>query len=508
MGKIILKSVIMVKSYLTFIFVITISTLLFAQNANRIGIDAHVRYASDTLFTDLPAEIDVFNIGLDPVRLFSTQPKAIEDVTTYYLPDTMLVYSVSANPKRYTYSYDNNAANTITLIKKLENEEWVNVSFISKTFDDFGNTLTNITKAWQNSTWVNVSKTTSTYVGNHLLKTRLLQIWDGTNWQNTDSITYTYNTNGNLVASLSEIWFDNDWLMKYSDIYLRDDEERIYDYTRQEFDGTNWVNQLKRILSYDADGLLDSVINELWQSNLWIPLDKETYTYNSLDQQTGTLFQNWEGSDWTNVLRFTYAYNSEGFVESGITEKWENGSWVNFTKGNYTQNGFGSIQSTIIENWENDSWENVSLTNYDFDANGNALEGSFYFWTGDTWAQNADGILEMRYNLGVYNQTFTAYQVEASYFSMLVDLPEKIENKLLIYPNPATDHFVISFDKDIDRESRVIIYDLTGRVIQTLNLSIGSQNKEISLEGFPDGIYFVQFANQFEKTTKKLIINH
>ena len=165
----------MAKSYLTFVFVIVLSSILFAKNANSSGLDAHVKFASDTLFTDLPKEIDVFNIGLDPIRLFSKWEKGVEDITTYYLPDTVLVYSVSANPKRFTYSYDNNASNTVTLIKKLENEQWVNVSFISNTFDAYGNRLTSTTKAWQNGSWLNVSKTTNTFVGNHNLKTPLVR---------------------------------------------------------------------------------------------------------------------------------------------------------------------------------------------------------------------------------------------------------------------------------------------------------------------------------------------
>ncbi|WP_296383688.1 reprolysin-like metallopeptidase [Winogradskyella sp.] len=82
------------------------------------------------------------------------------------------------------------------------------------------------------------------------------------------------------------------------------------------------------------------------------------------------------------------------------------------------------------------------------------------------------------------------------------------ENMLSIYPNPANGNFTISSTIPMD-DTKINIYDANGRsVLKTMHKTYGSfLHKEISVNHFSAGIYFVEVSDGLRKVVKKLIIN-
>lgn len=81
---------------------------------------------------------------------------------------------------------------------------------------------------------------------------------------------------------------------------------------------------------------------------------------------------------------------------------------------------------------------------------------------------------------------------------------------LAVYPNPANENSVVSFDLDERKQITVSVQDVLGRTLTTLfNGTLGAGHYEYPVTGskFSAGIYFVNFTTENHVLTKKLIIN-
>ncbi|MCC5919336.1 MAG: DUF5689 domain-containing protein [Cyclobacteriaceae bacterium] len=87
--------------------------------------------------------------------------------------------------------------------------------------------------------------------------------------------------------------------------------------------------------------------------------------------------------------------------------------------------------------------------------------------------------------------------VEVTPILSISDLAQRV----VIYPNPARGHLNIDTDLSIQKVS---ILDLNGRILR--NIDWTSEQSNISLDGFAEGIYHIILQNDQNKISKKLII--
>ena len=73
--------------------------------------------------------------------------------------------------------------------------------------------------------------------------------------------------------------------------------------------------------------------------------------------------------------------------------------------------------------------------------------------------------------------------------------------EFVVYPNPARGFATVEFEA-LQERSLLIIADLGGRVIKTLDLSAGTESVRLDLRDLPSGVYTLMIGN----TTKKLIV--
>ena len=78
-----------------------------------------------------------------------------------------------------------------------------------------------------------------------------------------------------------------------------------------------------------------------------------------------------------------------------------------------------------------------------------------------------------------------------------------IDTKVLMYPNPAMDNFLIFEFEEKDSYANVVIFDVTGRIVYK-TLVLGTTR--ISLENLNQGMYIVEITTDREKISKKLQI--
>lgn len=81
---------------------------------------------------------------------------------------------------------------------------------------------------------------------------------------------------------------------------------------------------------------------------------------------------------------------------------------------------------------------------------------------------------------------------------------QEANNSISLYPNPATDIFTVSFEKNI-KKIELSILDITGKIIYSTTES-NTQQIEVDTKEFSSGIYFVQITSSDFVETRKLVV--
>ncbi|MDD3286026.1 MAG: T9SS type A sorting domain-containing protein, partial [Bacteroidales bacterium] len=75
-----------------------------------------------------------------------------------------------------------------------------------------------------------------------------------------------------------------------------------------------------------------------------------------------------------------------------------------------------------------------------------------------------------------------------------------------LYPNPTSNKTILRVE-GLNENANVRIYDITGRLVKTIELNANDEELEIDVENFAKGIYNIRISNSTLNTTKKLIVN-
>jgi hypothetical protein len=91
-------------------------------------------------------------------------------------------------------------------------------------------------------------------------------------------------------------------------------------------------------------------------------------------------------------------------------------------------------------------------------------------------------------------------------FNVGVDELSKAAQSLSVYPNPSSD--VVNFSIDYNKASSVIMMDITGRVIETVNFNMN--NAQVDVRNYNAGIYMYQVLDNEGQVIKagKVTVNN
>jgi hypothetical protein len=150
------------------------------------------------------------------------------------------------------------------------------------------------------------------------------------------------------------------------------------------------------------------------------------------------------------------------------------------------------------------------------------IDNSPYIENGDDVMHYAIGLNEQQRVLSVNNIT-AANDVQSRSESSLPNFscfsgkspmvpyscPLNVEDKefqklISVYPNPSSGHFYIKNESFLSLQ-KVVVYDVSGRLISNINTLNSSRITEIDLVGITKGLYFVNIYSEKAMTTKKII---
>jgi len=496
-----------------FIFLFSlILLLLVGQQAKAQGfsdkeMDRYERL--EYLLSLFPEEFESLYPSIDEVAISRLKIIKNRDAEIYNLIDTALVFSITQNPKRYTYTYDEAGKLTIKLLKQEQNNEWQNVVFESLNYDDFDNVELQTSKVWQGGVWVNDQRINNQYIENNLVELSTVENWDG-EWQFQTRDSFNWYLGGNIASHLIEIWDSEEWTNETYAIFIRDENENLLNLIVQNWDGSNWQNVGKTVNTYNVAGLNDSSFVMIWNEGGWENFYLYTNNYNGelITAETGAFY---EDEVWVSDIRASYTYNTDGFIDVATSQNWLDNAWQNIERNNFYYNEWGSFETILGESWQSDSWVNKSLKTFIFDESGNALEGVLYTWDNDSWQNTQDDVLIMPYHFGIYEEFFTGYLVEIAYRSILVETPENRSNlNIRIYPNPVSS--VLNIDcQSIDESGSLTltISDQQGKVVlqKALNNFLKrGQSHTLDLSAYKNGLYTLMIKGTNFNTTKKILL--
>jgi hypothetical protein len=77
--------------------------------------------------------------------------------------------------------------------------------------------------------------------------------------------------------------------------------------------------------------------------------------------------------------------------------------------------------------------------------------------------------------------------------------------EVLVYPNPTNGNFLVELDQRFSEESKLEVYDFSGRIVFKKDLEAGVRHN-INLALLQKGLYFIRIINRNKSYTQKIVI--
>jgi CubicO group peptidase (beta-lactamase class C family) len=210
--------------------------------------------------------------------------------------------------------------------------------------------------------------------------------------------------------------------------------------------------------------------------------------------------------------------NASGLNEMNVTDNSMDLNWL-------TGNGSNRIvvMKQIPQGATESNFEAYPLDGLDYTANtvfglGDDLgDGSFVVYNGtgnstsiqglSSGANYAIRIYEYRKNTNNGNNALyllgNAPEILVSTSSLSVSTNE-LDANIVIFPNPTNSKITLQNNGNISLKNAVIL-DVNGRILQTINLVNMSNQKEVSLLNYANGVYFIKINSNNGSVVKRLI---
>jgi len=250
-----------------------------------------------------------------------------------------------------------------------------------------------------------------------------------------------------------------------------------------------------------------------------------------------------DGVSGASVLapKYNIPFETNGDVHSIFTDS-EGYQWFGTTEGIRKHTAIGSKEGWDLILSTADGLVNDTVYAIHEDSNGDfwfATNGGVSKYTGEyTNYTSADGLADKRVfdiaedhnnvlwfatanGVSSFNgSTFTSYSTSehAKDFEDILhvglDFKRSSSNRFSIYPNPTTSHLYVHFEKDMDMNIDVHVYDMSGKMIRRLftgyagggDLKVRWDLRNASNVPVPGGIYFISLETDRINITKKAVV--
>lgn len=279
---------------------------------------------------------------------------------------------------------------------------------------------------------------------------------DNLSWTNGDLMVYTSETHNPATQ---------DWTVQ---------TQRDYTYA-----GGHIVEVLQTDLDFDSGQLGNDY------------LGTGSYSGDNLVEST---WQYWDDHDWINEEHWTYTY-SGNVVSTEMVQLWDGSAWYDDARTTHSYGRYEFPTHSLEEIWNGSGWENYSQTNSTLSGNGNPLEIINQDWDGSAWVNSM--------------RTIFGYGTDAG-DETVPPVLTSLEN----YPNPFNPRTTIGFSLSQPSFVELNIYDIRGRLIDTLasgnhdagNHSVVWHGADAQGNTLPSGVYLYRLTTSSQEITGRAIL--
>ncbi|WP_294229069.1 T9SS type A sorting domain-containing protein [uncultured Chryseobacterium sp.] len=151
--------------------------------------------------------------------------------------------------------------------------------------------------------------------------------------------------------------------------------------------------------------------------------------------------------------------------------------------------GLNSMQKIFKINGNSGNYQEFSIK-----VNNQVLQLPDYVWIKSLFTHNS----KIYFSLGQYQNHGEELFVTDQINNLATQEENLNTDKIVVYPNPATDYFNIKLS-DQEKVLKVIIYDVSGKLVSIYN------DSPINIQQFPTGIYFLSIITNVKKYNSKLV---
>ena len=252
-----------------------------------------------------------------------------------------------------TYSYNNAGKLTEEIVQDAETNNYLTRNTYS---DDPNYIMEEVSYTWAIDEWIPVAgeKSSNTlsplegYNNGILYQSLENEIWVNKTW-----IKYILNSYG-IPTELQEFrWEANNWIL-YSRTGLLTwadwPNRELAAYTKQNMQGNNWVNAERYSTQYDGDNY--TATTETWDNEQWVNSTRETYSLTSTEEEL--ILENWTAQGWQNTEKYQGTFDDNGNPTGMKYSSWYDTGWeiemVLFLDLTYT--GSNDVAEMVIRSWD------------------------------------------------------------------------------------------------------------------------------------------------------------
>lgn len=186
-----------------------------------------------------------------------------------------------------------------------------------------------------------------------------------------------------------------------------------------------------------------------------------------------------------NISDFKVASSNNVYVTGSITGTSPSGNFSAsyLTKFGMASGVFTNLGSTTVDGDFNENYQGVGIT---LDATRNTLINIRNFWN-------------TNFNHSIENIIIDDYNMNSLRLNQDAGNSNSLSNEIVVYPNPASG---IIYLKNVQSEDIIEVYDLSGKLVNVLNLV--DQSADISM--LSRGIYLLRIRSSNDVIIKKIVV--
>lgn len=366
---------------------------------------------------------------------------------------------------------------------------WTPSSRTGRIYDENKDMIELFSQRWTDTGWVYLSVANYKYQSPGKESEKQVKLWKVDRWENIHYLIIEYDSTGKKISQTSRIWIE---------------------------ENGDWLNDMKYEFEYNSFDSLSQIKTYNWDSGDWSLKDIELYEYNEIFRNSVIVKQTNVDNEMVLESQIQKNYNELGLESKVNTFVWQD-EWVNKNKYEFEYTQDSLLTKNTSEYWYEDQWVGYFKDSIIYNENKQFSEvyNFQYDYDNSLWLRN---LLTLRFYDNDKELKEVIYQnyIDNKWTNLWRDIRELItgvENEMYseqisLYPNPALNRAEMSINNCKPGEYLLSVYDVKGKqVYQTKmhNNATGIFKAIVSVENFPNGVYYLSMSNTQVQYFGKLI---